>query len=436
MGTSWMLLAALALAPQGEEPKSASAAKDAPTPTSAAAASSTTSANASAPVNLSAALADALRDAKEPARVALLPIDGANADVARQVESQLLRGLIEAGLEPITIATVQNVLGARAMNQDADIPLEPMRQLAADHILVANVVSEGAGVVLKLLHVESGVVLARKTAILNGDTANQIRSTRAGVARLVDEIVVAMAQQPGELRLQRVAVAPFASEDENAQAIKLDRFIRAQVEEGLLRRGLLVVEREKLSDVGDQLTLGINLGEENAPKVGRILGAQAFVFGSIAGAGDAFLVTARVVDANSGKAVGAATAKIRREGAVTLASGSMETRTPAEALFRSAVAPGWGQAYNQQPVKSVVFGGITYGALAASAGLLVAGAIFAVSYDNFVPAAGATPDEYAPQLRGLRETANALFITAGVGAGVAATAWGVNVADAYFSATE
>ncbi len=121
---------------------------------------------------------------------------------------------------------------------------------------------------------------------------------------------------------------------------------------------------------------------------------------------------------------------------MTLASRSIETRTPGEALFRSAIAPGWGQAYNQEPVKSVVFGALTYGALLTTIGLGAVGAILAVSYDGYTPAASATPEDYVPLLKGLRDAANGFYIASAIGVGVTAVAWGAGVTDAFFSAQE
>ncbi len=338
-------------------------------------------------------------------------------------------------MEPITAATIKNVVGSIALNEPGEIA-RPMRELSADHVLIAEVLPGKAGVSMRLIHTETTTVVGQATAAIPGSDKTILRSVRSGVGRMLDEVVIAIAQNPGELRLTRVAVAPFEALDDGAGAARIERLIRAELEQGLIGRGFLVVERTRLADVGEQLALGQNLSEASAPKLGKALGAQTVVLGSVADAGDAFVVAVRVVDVESGKTVGAASTKLRRKGAVTLASRSIETRTPGEALFRSAIAPGWGQAYNQEPVKSVVFGALTYGALLTTIGLGAVGAILAVSYDGYTPAASATPEDYVPLLKGLRDAANGFYIASAIGVGVTAVAWGAGVTDAFFSAQE
>jgi len=48
--------------------------------------------------------------------------------------------------------------------------------------------------------------------------------------------------------------------------------------------------------------------------------------------------------------------------------GYIGTNQRNQALWRSAVIPGWGQWYNNQPIKAVIIGGLTWGLLIASIG--------------------------------------------------------------------
>ena len=103
-----------------------------------------------------------------------------------------------------------------------------------------------------------------------------------------------------------------------------------------------------------QAALGQELGEKDAPAVGKLAGADSLVLGQVADGATSFIVTVRVVDATSGDVIGAGSSSLPRNDVVARAD--VETRTPGEAAFRSAIAPGWGQAYNGQGVKAIAFG--------------------------------------------------------------------------------
>lgn len=50
-------------------------------------------------------------------------------------------------------------------------------------------------------------------------------------------------------------------------------------------------------------------------------------------------------------------------GIVALEDSEIEYRSPTGALLRSAVLPGWGQFYNEQPIKGILYGIVEIGLL-------------------------------------------------------------------------
>jgi hypothetical protein len=122
------------------------------------------------------------------------------------------------------------------------------------------------------------------------------------------------------------------------------------------------------------------------------------------------------------------------------------------AMFRSLVLPGWGQAYNDEPVKAVVFGATT-GTLAVATiatiglasftGFLVypriglkrdadAGDFFDAT---FVPR-GETPADAQRLAVQTRDLGNLEFAVGAGFAGLAITAWAIGALDAYVSGVD
>lgn len=386
--------------------------------------------------SVDAAVDEVMYRAVDAVRVALPPVVDADAARGKAVEQRLLRALADRGREEIvTPAMVQRVLGEGAASSlDGSAP-KAFASLAADHVLLASV-DEAAGAIrlsLKLLHVESGRVLGESSAALDASTlASSVRprTVRRGVELAVDQLVEVLGRLPGNLRYQRVAVAPLEAQGEAVSGSRVERYIQAELGEGLRRRGYLVVERAQLASAIEQLSLGAALGESDAPTLGRMLDAQALVFGSVAEAGDAFVLSLRVVSTEGGAVLGAADAQLPREGVITLASDAIETRTAGEAFFRSLVAPGWGQFYNRQSVKGAAFGVATYGAALVTVGLGVSSAVVASLYQSYTPEPGTPPFEAGKQAKDLRGQANALLATTALSGGVTALLWGAGAVDA------
>jgi TM2 domain-containing membrane protein YozV len=99
-----------------------------------------------------------------------------------------------------------------------------------------------------------------------------------------------------------------------------------------------------------------------------------------------------------------------------------ERKYPSTALFRSALIPGWGQLYNDQPVKASLFGGSAIVSLAVDIYL----------YNQYQSFINNTDEDvnYSEDLQKAKEYNSYLLISTGITLSV----WVLNMLDAYISA--
>jgi len=194
-----------------------------------------------------------------------------------------------------------------------------------------------------------------------------------------------------------------------AQSANLGTYLQTQLSTALTERGFLVVERTELALALNELSVAGLSDRKDAPRAGELLDAQALVVGNVTTAGDRFLVTAEVISTRDGSVLGAASAPLPRENALLLSNAAIETKSALGAAFRSAVAPGWGQYYNDEPVKAVGLGGMTYSFFVASA-LSAIGTVGAlVYYVNYVPDPGTAAADQKSEVLFRRNLTNVML---------------------------
>ncbi|MBM4280723.1 MAG: hypothetical protein FJ137_08165 [Deltaproteobacteria bacterium] len=386
------------------------------------------------------ALTPMLAAAREPARLAVIVVDETDPVRRTALERALVRVLRDRRREDVvTPSLVRARLGAQAAAQAEGAASTAAAGLAADHVVVGDVVpsADGAVLALKLLSTEHGDVVASERVALDGGGARSTaaaRSVGVACADLADVIAEAVEASGVAVRAHRVGIPPLQATGA-AKAARLDRFLQAELSDALRARGFLVVERSELSKAMDQLSLQELTGTEKVAELGALLGAQSLVLGTVAEAGDRFVVSARVIGVEGAAVLGAAKATIEREGVVSMAA--VETRTPAEAALRSAVAPGWGQAYNGEGVKAALFGVSTYAALAGTVAFAGTAAWSSQRYTTLRPGQdGLTAVEASKTAAGLREQANVLWTATAVVGGLTASLWTAGIADALIAAPD
>jgi hypothetical protein len=204
-----------------------------------------------------------------------------------------------------------------------------------------------------------------------------------------------------------------------------------------LRRdhGLLLVERTKLSEVLGELKLQqmVSVDAASAGKIGSMADAQALVIGSVADAGDRFLLNARIVATQSGETLAAESSTVPAAGLVALGSDAVVLRSRSGAVFRSLLVPGFGQFYNRQPAKAWAFIGAEAAVLGSALAFHLAGNAAYDDYRAVGPSSGGSPAQRAAELY---DTASSRYRTRNWLLVGAAAVWALNVVDAYASGVD
>jgi TolB-like protein len=291
---------------------------------------------------------------------------------------------------------------------------------------------------------------AAKKAVAEAQAAEQAaleaRGLDARMRALTDLVGLALKRLPGDHRSQRFAVMPFDEVGDAVQKQKLGVVVGDIVVTNLARdHRLSLVERAALAKILDEQALGQTgaLADGQAAQVGKVAGARALVVGQVTDGGDSFRVSVRAVDVETGSVIDGSTREVKlpKDELVAFSANAVVLRSKSGAMFRSVVLPGWGQSYNDEPTKALVFGVATGGlALATITTAAIAG------YTRFVlyPEIGTRPEDAKAKADGTigetvkatREAGEAGLVVAGVLAGATAITWGVNVLDAYLSGTD
>lgn len=204
-------------------------------------------------------------------------------------------------------------------------------------------------------------------------------NVQAGVQALSDALATKLSADAAHYR--RLAVLPFETLDAEAKTKELGRLSSELLASRLASRpGILQVERSRLDAVVGEVQRSERgeVSPQGAASVGKLLGANQVVLGSIATAGPSYVLTARLVDAETGQVLAATDQNISREGLIALSEELVEIRTPGGAALRSTAVPGWGQVYNGDTAR-----GITYMALfGGAAATAIASVVLAKSAED------------------------------------------------------
>ncbi|MCA9610447.1 MAG: hypothetical protein KC619_32850 [Myxococcales bacterium] len=130
------------------------------------------------------------------------------------------------------------------------------------------------------------------------------------------------------------------------------------------------------------------------------------------------------VDAETGQVIAAAEQTLPKADTIELSQDLLEVKSKWGAAARSAVLPGWGQVYNGDTGRGIVYGAV-FAAVAAGA---VASAVLGANAED-------SYNENTPDTVDDRSTANdhyqrANWLLVGMGA-----VWAINIVDAYLTGT-
>jgi TolB-like protein len=246
------------------------------------------------------------------------------------------------------------------------------------------------------------------------------------IEELADKIVSAFEEVEAKEEVNRIAVVRLTNLGPTASEKKMGQIVAELLTTSLARRPQFqLVEREQIEKVLDELKLSLlGLAEaENAEKVGKLLNARAIITGSISEVGEFFSINARQVDVETGKVILAVNVDLHQSAMLGLPEKYLVRRTKSEAMFRSFI-PGWGQFYNEQPVKGYLFSGVELGLIGTSIAFYFLGDSANDKYDDATTESDAT--KYDELRRDRFKTGDILLYTA---IGI----WALNIADAYLN---
>jgi TolB-like protein len=119
-----------------------------------------------------------------------------------------------------------------------------------------------------------------------------------------------------------------------------------------------VVERMDFQKVASELALfqtGV-LSDELTLEAGKMLGAQIIVTGSIGEMMGRKMISARMIDTQSGEVLASSSVSVAAQSLQSFASELLAERTQLSAtIFRSLLIPGWGQFYTNHPAAGTIF---------------------------------------------------------------------------------
>jgi TolB-like protein len=279
---------------------------------------------------------------------------------------------------------------------------------------------------------DSALLAAVKVLFTSADdtASEEARSLEVQLRRLGDRLAAGLDGLSGNLRYQRVAVLPFAEQGESTKDRQLGLLVSTELTTVLRRdHGVILIEREQLGSLLDEMAIGQTgvVDPSQAVEVGKLSGAQGLVLGSVAEAGDRYLVNARVVATDSGVVMFADNVPLPAADLVALSSEAVVLRTRTGALYRSLLLPGWGQLYNRQPIKAGIFAGAEVAAIAAAITLHLRGGFFTERYDALGP--DDSPEKFERRL----ERAENAYRWRNISLYVAVGLHLINVLDAFLS---
>ena len=283
---------------------------------------------------------------------------GAAAGLGTQAADAAAARLAQlAKVDVIERAKLAAVLGERKLQAmtgaaKVDDP-ELARKAGVQAILAGELVDQGDRIRVKLRLVTSPgnkvIGTAQATADLPAKPAAAVESQGIEVAirRLSAGLAGGFGRLPGNAQYRRLAVLTFTDTGELAQKKRIGAIVTAEIATDLRRdHNLLLVERTKLTEVLGELKLQqmISVDPAQAGRIGRMADAQALVIGTVAEAGDRFLVNARIVATETGETLAAESTSLQAAGMVALASDAVVLRSRSDAAYRSLLMPGLGAA--------------------------------------------------------------------------------------------
>ncbi len=229
-----------------------------------------------------------------------------------------------------------------------------------------------------------------------------------------------------------LAVMKLAENGEQARQKELGAAVQGELHTKLANKGYVLVERERLADIlkeAEMAQLGL-IDDEKAAEVAGLVGADILILGSVSEVGDRYLINVRAVSRENGTALSAQQVEVHSSHLIAIGSEAVVLKSSWGAAYRSMIAPGWGQLYNEEPIKAGVFISAEIASVAAVLALHFTGAAVQDDYENL------TLEDFQknPNKRQeLQDKRNDLWLARDIMIGAAVGVWLINVLDAAIS---
>lgn len=178
------------------------------------------------------------------------------------------------------------------------------------------------------------------------------------ISALVDQFTTELTSD-ADLKNKAVMILPFESSGGRSAARGLGDAAAMLLTRELTREeAVSVVEREKMEQLIEELSLSESGLTSGGLEIGELLNADLMIGGAVADLETRFLIAARLIEVETGKILRTASTEVPVEDFLKVSSELVVMkRYPVTAAFRSLIVPGWGQFYNDRPGKgSVILG--------------------------------------------------------------------------------
>lgn len=248
-------------------------------------------------------------------------------------------------------------------------------------------------------------------------------SVDPGIRQGVEELARYIVRTVGD-PTRPVGIARFTDIGEEARKLRVGATLNSLLIQRLAReKRIQLAETQDIDRILEQIKLG-SLGlvdSRSAIEVGKLVGAQIMVSGTVLPAGETYQVAIRINDVATAKTLGAYVVEIPRRRMIELTKDIYNLHQGwYEAPMRSLLLPGWGQMYKGRPVRGGVY-------LASAALLFASAGVLSVAargtYQHYREADSTTAAALYDRYRNLIKVTNVLS-----GAGV--VLWTINIVDA------
>jgi curli biogenesis system outer membrane secretion channel CsgG len=331
---------------------------------------------------------------KKP-RVAVMPIEDRtetfDSELLENAASYLRSKLVTSGQfvvipreeqEKVMIREMRRESHEMVYDRESQVPLG--KALAADSIMRGNITSFGGKYILALELYD----LATESASIGG-TADFMNSEKS-LVRAIDIIVYTITRDMAPVKIVPETAPGEVAEETNYHVVfersgkKLRDFLEQRIpgrvigiipfetevkEQGIMLSDIYskylsggnfrIVDRKDLGKVIEEIQLQFEgvTEQKNIDDIGSMTGADFILAGNMTRFQASFFINLKIVEVETGETIYVDSTSFRNSEFADVKSIEdmfPESKYPVSAAFRSLVVPGWGQFYNDSPVRGVI----------------------------------------------------------------------------------